>query len=87
MVADASTVNDGVAVRGRCGNSSVAEYRTLRGRVQSVVPAVLVMYPADVESATHDPRKYCRVGSGSAPAANDVMESPTTYVQVPMNDV
>jgi hypothetical protein len=76
IVADPSAVNDGVAVAGFHGSSSVAEYSTLRGRVQSVVPAVLVMYPAAVPEV-HVPRKYCRVGSGSAPARSVVTDSLT----------
>jgi hypothetical protein len=67
--------------------SSVRENKMLRRGVQSVVPAVLVMYSAGMDAAIHDPRKYCRVGSGSAPARNDVIEAVALYVQVPMKDV
>jgi pyrroline-5-carboxylate reductase len=67
--------------------SSVRENKMLRRGVQSVVPAVLVMYSAGVDATVHDPRKYCRVGSGSAPARNELMAPVAVYVQLPRNDV
>jgi hypothetical protein len=67
--------------------SSVRENKMLRRGVQSAVPAVLVMYSAGVDATVHDPRKYCRVGSGSAPARNELMAPVATYVQLPRNDV
>jgi hypothetical protein len=66
---------------------SVRENKMLRRGVQSAVPAVLVMYSAGVDATVHDPRKYCRVGSGSAPARNALMAPVATYVQLPRNDV